>query len=115
MQPQAYERDTPGYIKALRWGGLGVAGLGAVFILTSYGNYDEDSMNAKEYEDARSQNDIGWGLVAIGAAAFVISFPLTPDPVVDPNEAENEARERPRPSAAVAADGRGTLTMRLAF
>ncbi len=113
MRPQAYERGTPGYIKALRWGGLGLAGLGGIFILTSYGAYDEDEMNAKEYDDARSQNDIGWGLFAIGAAAFVISFPLSPDPVVDPNE--TETAQRPRPSAAVAADGRGTLTLRLAF
>jgi hypothetical protein len=69
---------TPGYVKVMKWAGLGVAVAGGIGIAATYLRYDKDDITRSEFEDQRLANDISWIVFGAGAGAFVTSFILVP-------------------------------------
>jgi S1-C subfamily serine protease len=92
-QWEAYEREreerikkmTPGYIPVLRWGGLLVATAGTIAILHSYTQFDDQKTTQFQFQDLRTENDLGWVGLAVGATAFTSSFLLAPKIPPDPS------------------------------
>jgi S1-C subfamily serine protease len=84
---------TPGYVKGLRWGGVGAAVVGLTIAMVSNGSYHPGSASVAEYERLRTWNDIGWVMAGVGAGAFTLSFVLGP------------AKARARVSTRGSADG----------
>jgi S1-C subfamily serine protease len=88
-----YERDreerlrkmTPFYVPLLRWGGLLVASAGAIAIIHSYTQFDDRTTTQFQFQDLRTENDLGWAGVAVGATAFVSSYLLAPKLPPDPS------------------------------
>lgn len=72
------ERLTPGYVKAMKWGGLTFAAVGAVTVVASYLQYDEASTPERTFRTLRTVNTIGWAAIGVGAAAFTTSLFLRP-------------------------------------
>jgi hypothetical protein len=81
-QREAEEREldarTPGYVKVMRWGGLGLAAGGAIVAGVTAVTFSKDEMTESEYESLRTYNDLGWVALGVGGAAFGASFLLTP-------------------------------------
>jgi len=79
LPPAADQRPKlPGHVKALRWGGLGLAAVGVTIAGISADAYSKDSSTQAGYERLRTWNDIGWIAAGVGATAFAVSFMLTP-------------------------------------
>ena len=69
---------TPGYIKPMRWGGMGLGVVGAVAILFSAVRYDSAQTSRSEFESARLVNDLGWIAFGLGTASALCSYILQP-------------------------------------
>lgn len=74
---QRRREKTPAYLHVMRWGGAAVASVGGYLVLASY-SVNQGDVTRKEYQSLRTQNDLGWVAVAVGAAGFVTSFVLAP-------------------------------------
>lgn len=96
---------TPGYVPALRWGGLTVAIVGSLAAAVT-ASAEKSTMTRSEYESLRLQNDLSWAATLLGAGAFVSSYVLTPK-LAPPNEAS-----RPRWSVAA---GPGDVRLNVSF
>lgn len=79
-EQQEAERDrlTPSYVKVMKWGGLTLAGAGAVTLVAAYLQYDPSTTPERTFHTLRTFNTIGWGALGVGAAAFTTSFFLRP-------------------------------------
>jgi serine protease Do len=64
------EPQTPLYVPVLRWGGLGLACLGTVGLITTEG----------------SSSTLSWTALLVGGAAFVASWPLEPSGKAQSND-----------------------------
>ncbi len=69
---------TPGYVKVMKWGGLGLAAAGGVAIVATSAANDEETTTKSEFETLRWGNDIGWVALGLGAASFGVSYALIP-------------------------------------
>jgi S1-C subfamily serine protease len=70
--------QTAGYVKGLRWGGLGAAVVGLTIAMASNASYHPGSASTADYERLRTWNDIGWVMAGVGAGCFTLSFVLGP-------------------------------------
>lgn len=73
----ARDRLTPTYVPVLRWGGVALATVGLVTMLTTTTSYDETTTRP-EFESLRWKNTLGWAGLGLGVGAFVTSFVLQP-------------------------------------
>jgi hypothetical protein len=69
---------TPGYIKAMRWGGVAVASGGALVVLGTYATYAANKPTHGQFDGLRTWNTVGWTAAIAGAGAFVLSYVLQP-------------------------------------
>ncbi|MDH5676858.1 MAG: serine protease [Myxococcales bacterium] len=74
----ALAKITPGYIPAMRWGGVAVAAAGAIGAATTQIAFDPEKATRREYERLRLLNDISWIAVGLGGASFAVSYVLAP-------------------------------------
>jgi serine protease Do len=70
---------TPWYVKPLRWVGLTGAIVGGVGIVYSTVNANQERITHADFAKYRAQNDASWAALALGTAAFAVSYPLEPD------------------------------------
>ncbi len=77
---------TPGWVYWMRYLGYATAAAGGGLTAYSYFTLppeepteDGDFLTRDEYESKRTLNDVGWGLVAVGAASAVTSYFLEAD------------------------------------
>ena len=78
----ALDARTPGYVKLLKWGGIGFAAVGVGGALLSNASYDRARNTKAEYRQLRLANDLCWIGVGLGAGASITGFALTPRGVV---------------------------------
>jgi len=81
-------RLSPGYIQAMRWSGLALAGAGLITAVATAASYDRSTSTKQEYESLRLWNDIGFVALGVGAASFGASFlvsPRSPNGNTDPH------------------------------
>jgi hypothetical protein len=73
---QAAERDRPSsdVVGIVRWGGLAVAGAGALGVVGTYLGYNEATTTHPEFRSLQLWNSVGWGATLVGAGAFLLSF-----------------------------------------
>jgi len=71
-------RLTPGYVPVMKWGGLALAGAGAIAAVATVASYDSRTSTKREYESLRLWNDLAFVSMAVGATSFGASFFLTP-------------------------------------
>ncbi|MEI9941945.1 MAG: hypothetical protein WDO69_32420 [Pseudomonadota bacterium] len=77
-QRERIDALTPGYVKVMKWGGLGLAAAGAIAAVATYTAFDEKKTKEAEYDRLRLGNDLGWVAMGLGAASFGLSFALRP-------------------------------------
>jgi S1-C subfamily serine protease len=91
-QRQAYERDredrirkmTPFYVPLMRWGGIAVATAGLVAVVHSANQYDESTTTHVEFNSLRTENDLGWIAMGVGATSLLCSYLVGPKLPNDP-------------------------------
>jgi hypothetical protein len=69
---------TPGYVRALKWGGGGVAVIGLLGVAITAAQYDSEHTTQPEYEKLRLANDLSWIGLGLGVASALVGFKLTP-------------------------------------
>lgn len=70
---------TPGYVKPMRWLGLGFGIVGGLTLTATYLQLKADSSLTKaEYQSLRWKNDLGWAGAVVGFGAFTASYLLVP-------------------------------------
>lgn len=81
LPPPARDRGPglPGYVHAVRWGGLGLAVVGVTIAGITSESYSKRRSSVAEYERLRTWNDVGWIAAGVGATAFAISFAISPN------------------------------------
>ncbi len=71
-------KATPGYVKVMRWGGVGLAVAGATTGSLTFLLYQKDTTPKPEYQRLRLINDVAWIAAGVGAASFGVSWLLVP-------------------------------------
>jgi hypothetical protein len=70
------DRRTPGFVPVMKWGGLALAGIGTVWGIATYLQYDASKTTQSSFESLRVSNAVGWSVALLGAGAFGVSFLL---------------------------------------
>ncbi len=83
QEQQAIDRDrdnrTPGFAKAMRWGGLAVGIAGLVVIPTTYLQVGS-STTQPTFNTLETWNTVGWVALVAGTGSFLTSFLFRPAP-----------------------------------
>ena len=69
---------TPGYVKVMYWGGIGLAAVGAVVVGATYLSYDGKSTTQPDFNSLRLENAGGWAAIGVGGGAFAAALLLRP-------------------------------------
>jgi S1-C subfamily serine protease len=68
-------QSNPAYVKALLWGGIGLASVGTSLVVGSWTAYN-DSSTYTQFKQLRLANDVGWTMFGLGAASITTSIYL---------------------------------------
>jgi len=69
---------TPGYVKVMKWTGIGLLVAGGVTTVATYSAFDPKKTTEGEFDGLRLGNDIGWVAMGVGALSLGLSFALLP-------------------------------------
>jgi hypothetical protein len=69
---------TPGYVKVMKWAGVGLMLAGGIATVATYSAFDEKKTTEGQFDRLRLGNDLGWAAMALGGASVGLSFALTP-------------------------------------
>lgn len=77
-QSAALDRLTPGWVKGLKYGGMGLLALSGAGALYTSSLYEPGRTAEPDFRELRLANDLCWVGMTLGAAATVTGFALTP-------------------------------------
>jgi serine protease Do len=102
-------QSTPRYVKAMKWGGLGLTGASLIGVLASWLRFTNGDFTYESYRNVRRRNDVWWGGTFTGIALTITGIVLTPRVKLP-----DTARTRGRPVARAGA-GAGSLFLDVRF
>lgn len=97
---------TPGYVRALKWGGAGLAAVGVLGAVITTLQYEEGTTTKPNYDGLRLANDLCWVGAGLGVASVLVGFKLAPS--------RDDLKRAPVKQAELAFSARG-LVLRGAY